>query len=61
MHTSSILFLLNTGNKAYFLYIHQFALRLCAFGQMHKVLGMDYKPVKPRKSAGAISKEATGN
>ncbi|XP_078022479.1 interleukin enhancer-binding factor 3-like isoform X2 [Epinephelus lanceolatus] len=30
----------------------QFALRLCAFGQMHKVLGMDYKPTKPRKSAG---------
>uniref|UniRef100_A0A8C2WLL4 Interleukin enhancer binding factor 3a n=1 Tax=Cyclopterus lumpus TaxID=8103 RepID=A0A8C2WLL4_CYCLU len=30
----------------------QFALRLCAFGQMHKVLGMDYKPIKPRKSAG---------
>uniref|UniRef100_A0A3Q1EY52 DZF domain-containing protein n=1 Tax=Acanthochromis polyacanthus TaxID=80966 RepID=A0A3Q1EY52_9TELE len=23
----------------------QFALRLCAFGQMHKVLGMDSKPV----------------
>ncbi|XP_041838435.1 interleukin enhancer-binding factor 3-like isoform X2 [Melanotaenia boesemani] len=27
----------------------QFALRLCAFGQMHKVLGMDSKPVKSRK------------
>ncbi|XP_026215772.1 interleukin enhancer-binding factor 3-like isoform X3 [Anabas testudineus] len=37
----------------------QFALRLCAFGQMHKVLGMDYKPVKPRKSIGAISKDVT--
>ncbi|KAK2919377.1 interleukin enhancer-binding factor 3-like isoform X1 [Channa argus] len=36
----------------------QFALRLSAFGQMHKVLGMDYKPVKPRKSVGAISKDA---
>uniref|UniRef100_A0A3Q1FPD7 Interleukin enhancer-binding factor 3-like n=1 Tax=Acanthochromis polyacanthus TaxID=80966 RepID=A0A3Q1FPD7_9TELE len=31
----------------------QFALRLCAFGQMHKVLGMDSKPVKPRKLMGA--------
>ncbi|XP_047434818.1 interleukin enhancer-binding factor 3-like isoform X2 [Mugil cephalus] len=31
----------------------QFALRLCAFGQMHKVLGMDSKPVKPQKAAGA--------
>ncbi|XP_035516149.1 interleukin enhancer-binding factor 3-like isoform X2 [Morone saxatilis] len=31
----------------------QFALRLCAFGQMHKVLGMDFKPIKPRKSMGA--------
>ncbi|GAA6220304.1 interleukin enhancer-binding factor 3-like [Lates japonicus] len=30
----------------------QFALRLCAFGQMHKVLGRDYKPVKPQKSDG---------
>uniref|UniRef100_A0A3Q1JMY0 Interleukin enhancer binding factor 3a n=1 Tax=Anabas testudineus TaxID=64144 RepID=A0A3Q1JMY0_ANATE len=39
----------------------QFALRLCAFGQMHKVLGMDYKPVKPRKSIGAISKDVTGS
>ncbi|XP_035493372.1 interleukin enhancer-binding factor 3 isoform X3 [Scophthalmus maximus] len=29
----------------------QLALRLCAFAQMHKVLGRDYKPVKPRKSA----------
>ncbi|XP_039651104.1 interleukin enhancer-binding factor 3-like isoform X2 [Perca fluviatilis] len=34
----------------------QFALRLCAFGQMHKVLGMDLKPLKPRKSMGAGSK-----
>uniref|UniRef100_A0A3Q1FPA8 Interleukin enhancer-binding factor 3-like n=1 Tax=Acanthochromis polyacanthus TaxID=80966 RepID=A0A3Q1FPA8_9TELE len=32
----------------------QFALRLCAFGQMHKVLGMDSKPVKPRKLMGAV-------
>uniref|UniRef100_A0A3B5AT33 Interleukin enhancer-binding factor 3-like n=1 Tax=Stegastes partitus TaxID=144197 RepID=A0A3B5AT33_9TELE len=30
----------------------QFALRLCAFGQMHKVLGMDSKPTKPRKLMG---------
>ncbi|XP_068584994.1 interleukin enhancer-binding factor 3-like [Cebidichthys violaceus] len=37
----------------------QFALRLCAFGQMHKVLGMDYKPIKPRKSAGPSSREGT--
>uniref|UniRef100_UPI0037E798B6 interleukin enhancer-binding factor 3-like isoform X2 n=1 Tax=Semicossyphus pulcher TaxID=241346 RepID=UPI0037E798B6 len=37
----------------------QFALRLCAFGQMHKVLGMDYKPVKPRRSAGIGSKDFT--
>ncbi|KAF7660472.1 hypothetical protein LDENG_00281710 [Lucifuga dentata] len=37
----------------------QHALRLCAFGQMHKVLGMDL-PVKPRKSAGASSKDITG-
>ncbi|XP_036955860.1 interleukin enhancer-binding factor 3-like isoform X1 [Acanthopagrus latus] len=36
----------------------QFALRLCAFGQMHKVLGMDYKPIKPRRSMGA-SKDGT--
>uniref|UniRef100_A0A3Q1G9I6 Interleukin enhancer-binding factor 3-like n=1 Tax=Acanthochromis polyacanthus TaxID=80966 RepID=A0A3Q1G9I6_9TELE len=35
----------------------QFALRLCAFGQMHKVLGMDSKPVKPRKLMGAGGKE----
>ncbi|XP_041822710.1 interleukin enhancer-binding factor 3-like isoform X2 [Chelmon rostratus] len=37
----------------------QFALRLCAFGQMHKVLGMDFKPIKPRKSVGASSKDGT--
>ncbi|KAM9363603.1 interleukin enhancer-binding factor 3-like [Symphorus nematophorus] len=37
----------------------QFALRLCAFGQMHKVLGMDYKPIKPRKSAGVSSRDGT--
>ncbi|XP_026159165.1 interleukin enhancer-binding factor 3-like isoform X2 [Mastacembelus armatus] len=36
----------------------QFALRLCAFGQMHKLLGMDYKPVKPRKSVGAGGKDS---
>nr|XP_046260335.1 interleukin enhancer-binding factor 3 homolog isoform X2 [Scatophagus argus] len=35
----------------------QFALRLCAFGQMHKVLGMDLKSIKPRKSMGASSKD----
>ncbi|XP_070832494.1 interleukin enhancer-binding factor 3a isoform X2 [Chaetodon trifascialis] len=37
----------------------QFALRLCAFGQMHKVLGMDFKPIKPRKSVGASGKDGT--
>ncbi|XP_054459859.1 interleukin enhancer-binding factor 3a isoform X2 [Anoplopoma fimbria] len=37
----------------------QFALRLCAFGQMHKVLGMDYKPIKPRKSAGQSCRDST--
>ncbi|XP_040892610.1 interleukin enhancer-binding factor 3-like isoform X2 [Toxotes jaculatrix] len=37
----------------------QFALRLCAFAQMHKVLGRDYKPVKPRKSVGASGKDGT--
>ncbi|KAM8879574.1 interleukin enhancer-binding factor 3-like [Spinachia spinachia] len=37
----------------------QFALRLCAFGQMYKVLGMDYKPIKPRKSAGPSGREGT--
>ncbi|XP_041640538.1 interleukin enhancer-binding factor 3-like isoform X2 [Cheilinus undulatus] len=37
----------------------QFALRLCAFGQMHKVLGMDYKPIKPRRSAGFSRKDFT--
>ncbi|XP_042340540.1 interleukin enhancer-binding factor 3-like isoform X1 [Plectropomus leopardus] len=37
----------------------QFALRLCAFGQMHKVLGMDYKPSKPRKSGGGSSRDGT--
>ncbi|XP_033985503.1 interleukin enhancer-binding factor 3-like [Trematomus bernacchii] len=36
----------------------QFALRLCAFGQMHKVLGMDFKPTKPRRIGGA-GKEGT--
>eukprot|EP00066_Takifugu_rubripes_P022041 XP_011611307.1 PREDICTED: interleukin enhancer-binding factor 3-like isoform X1 [Takifugu rubripes] len=35
----------------------QCALRLCAFGQMHKVLGLDLKPIKPRKSAAARSKD----
>ncbi|XP_059212725.1 interleukin enhancer-binding factor 3-like isoform X2 [Centropristis striata] len=35
----------------------QFALRLCAFGQMHKVLGMDFKPIKPRKPGGPSSKD----
>ncbi|XP_069021944.1 interleukin enhancer-binding factor 3-like isoform X2 [Embiotoca jacksoni] len=30
----------------------QFALRLCAFGQIHKVLGRDGRPIKPRKSLG---------
>ncbi|CAG5928946.1 unnamed protein product [Menidia menidia] len=37
----------------------QLALRLCAFGQMHKVLGMDNKPVKPRKYLGIGGKEAS--
>ncbi|KAM9857176.1 interleukin enhancer-binding factor 3a isoform 2-T2 [Aulostomus maculatus] len=31
----------------------QLALRLCAFGQMHKVLGIDLKLVKPRRGLGA--------
>uniref|UniRef100_A0A3Q0RG12 DZF domain-containing protein n=1 Tax=Amphilophus citrinellus TaxID=61819 RepID=A0A3Q0RG12_AMPCI len=38
----------------------QIALRLCAFGQMHKVLGMDSKPLKSRKSLGAIGKDSIG-
>uniref|UniRef100_A0A3B5BCT8 Interleukin enhancer-binding factor 3-like n=1 Tax=Stegastes partitus TaxID=144197 RepID=A0A3B5BCT8_9TELE len=38
----------------------QFALRLCAFGQMHKVLGMDSKPTKPRKLMGIGGKDGTG-
>ncbi|CAJ1053795.1 interleukin enhancer-binding factor 3-like isoform X1 [Xyrichtys novacula] len=37
----------------------QFALRLCAFGQMNKVLGMDYKPVKPRRSSSFANKDLT--
>ncbi|XP_008278163.1 interleukin enhancer-binding factor 3-like isoform X2 [Stegastes partitus] len=37
----------------------QFALRLCAFGQMHKVLGMDSKPTKPRKLMGIGGKDGT--
>ncbi|XP_029356951.1 interleukin enhancer-binding factor 3a isoform X2 [Echeneis naucrates] len=37
----------------------QFALRQCAFGQMHKVLGRDYKPIKPRKNMGASGKDST--
>ncbi|CAB1426092.1 unnamed protein product [Pleuronectes platessa] len=37
----------------------QLALRLCAFAQMHKVLGREYKPVKPRKSLGASHRENT--
>ncbi|XP_029288048.1 interleukin enhancer-binding factor 3-like isoform X2 [Cottoperca gobio] len=37
----------------------QFALRLCAFGQMHKVLGMDFKPIKPRRTGGAGGKDGT--
>lgn len=53
--------LLSPGNKTQLVFIPQFALRLCAFGQMHKVLGMDYKPVKPWKSMGASSKDASGN
>ncbi|XP_058496534.1 interleukin enhancer-binding factor 3a [Solea solea] len=35
----------------------QIALRLCAFGQMHKVVGREYIPVKPRKSFGASNRE----
>lgn len=42
------------------LFFFQCALRLCAFGQMHKVLGLDLKPIKPRKSAAARSKDETG-
>ncbi|XP_034543155.1 interleukin enhancer-binding factor 3-like isoform X2 [Notolabrus celidotus] len=37
----------------------QFALRLCAFGQMNKVLGIDYKPLKPRRPVGYGSKDHT--
>ncbi|XP_016890543.1 interleukin enhancer-binding factor 3-like isoform X2 [Cynoglossus semilaevis] len=37
----------------------QFALRLCAFGQMHKVVGRDYIPVKPRRLLGGNSKVDT--
>ncbi|XP_022611146.1 interleukin enhancer-binding factor 3-like isoform X1 [Seriola dumerili] len=37
----------------------QFALRQCAFGQMHKVLGRDYKPIKPRRSMGISGKDGT--
>ncbi|XP_029997321.1 interleukin enhancer-binding factor 3-like isoform X2 [Sphaeramia orbicularis] len=35
----------------------QCALRLCAFGQMHKVLGMDAKPIRPRKPVGPRGKD----
>ncbi|XP_044202204.1 interleukin enhancer-binding factor 3-like isoform X2 [Thunnus albacares] len=34
----------------------QLALRLCAFAQMHKVLGRDLKPIKPRKALGVSGK-----
>ncbi|KAM4603667.1 interleukin enhancer-binding factor 3a [Polymixia lowei] len=37
----------------------QHALRLSAFGQMHKVLGMDLMPAKPRKSLGPNTKDIT--
>ncbi|KAM3865396.1 interleukin enhancer-binding factor 3a [Diretmus argenteus] len=37
----------------------QHALRLSAFGQMHKVLGMDLMPPKPRKSMGANARGIT--
>lgn len=40
--------------------VSQFALRLCAFGQMHKVVGRDYIPVKPRRLLGGNSKVDTG-
>lgn len=33
---------------------------MCAFGQMHKVLGLDLKPIKPRKSAALRSKDEAG-
>ncbi|CAG03305.1 unnamed protein product, partial [Tetraodon nigroviridis] len=35
----------------------QCALRLCAFGQMHKVLGLNLKPIKARKPAAARSRD----
>ncbi|KAM4750677.1 interleukin enhancer-binding factor 3-like isoform 2-T4 [Anableps anableps] len=38
----------------------QFALRLCAFGQMHKVLGMDNKPHKSQKYLKYTRKESPG-
>lgn len=38
----------------------QFALRLCAFGQMHKVLGMDNKPYKSQKYLKYTRKDGTG-
>uniref|UniRef100_A0A1A7XCP9 Interleukin enhancer binding factor 3a n=1 Tax=Iconisemion striatum TaxID=60296 RepID=A0A1A7XCP9_9TELE len=34
----------------------QLALRLCAFGQMHKVLGLDRKPLQPRRPMGAYGR-----
>uniref|UniRef100_A0A668AJQ0 Interleukin enhancer binding factor 3a n=1 Tax=Myripristis murdjan TaxID=586833 RepID=A0A668AJQ0_9TELE len=37
----------------------QHALRLCAFGQVHKVLGMDFVPAKPRKLMGSNMKVDT--
>ncbi|KAK5610620.1 hypothetical protein CRENBAI_002404 [Crenichthys baileyi] len=37
----------------------QFALRLCAFGQMHKVLGMDNKPYKSQKYLKYCRKDST--
>ncbi|XP_071393433.1 interleukin enhancer-binding factor 3a [Centroberyx affinis] len=37
----------------------QHALRLSAFGQMHKVLGMDLMPIKPRRLMGANTKDVT--
>ncbi|XP_029906890.1 interleukin enhancer-binding factor 3-like isoform X2 [Myripristis murdjan] len=39
----------------------QHALRLCAFGQVHKVLGMDFVPAKPRKLMGSNMKVDTGS
>lgn len=38
----------------------QIALRLCAFGQMYKVLGMDLRPGRFRKPEAAESQDDAG-